>query len=141
MSSARRSNNTRASPNYTGPEGGFRPGQEFGPQAAQALFSQLSRLIDHLPLDQIPAILAALSAMAGAASARILGSEDAGDTPAEAADENLSIEEAARRLGVSKDYLYRHAKKLPFTRRIGRRLLFSARGLERWNRRRAPLDS
>jgi predicted DNA-binding transcriptional regulator AlpA len=52
------------------------------------------------------------------------------------ADENLSAVEAARRLGLSRDYLYRHADKLPFTVRIGRRLLFSARGLETWNTRR-----
>jgi hypothetical protein len=52
----------------------------------------------------------------------------------ETADENLSAEEAARRLGLSTDYLYRN--ELPFKLRIGRRVLFSARGLERWNRTR-----
>jgi len=50
-------------------------------------------------------------------------------------DENLSAAEAARRLGLSKDYLYRHADKMPFTVKIGRRVLFSARGLETWNTR------
>jgi excisionase family DNA binding protein len=47
-------------------------------------------------------------------------------------DELLAIEEAAHRLGLSKDYLYRHGKELPFTRRIGRKLLFSALGIERY---------
>ena len=49
-------------------------------------------------------------------------------------DENLSAEEAARRLGLSVDWIYRNANHLPFTVRIGRRVLFSAHGLERWNR-------
>lgn len=50
--------------------------------------------------------------------------------------ENLSATEAARRLGVSRDWLYRNANRLPFSLRIGRRLLFSASGLERWNQKR-----
>lgn len=54
------------------------------------------------------------------------------------ADKNLSAEEAARWLGVSKDYLYRSAQKKtgPQAVRIGRRVLFPARDLERWNRQR-----
>lgn len=49
-------------------------------------------------------------------------------------DRNISIEEAAERLGVSRRYVYAHAGDLPFSRRVGRRLLFSERGLERWLR-------
>jgi excisionase family DNA binding protein len=49
-------------------------------------------------------------------------------------DRNLSVREAATRLGLSTDYLYRN--KLPFTVRIGTRVLFSERGLERWNAQR-----
>jgi hypothetical protein len=45
-------------------------------------------------------------------------------------DELLDIEEAARRLGTSKDYLYRHSRQFAFTRRMGRKLLFSALGIE-----------
>lgn len=48
------------------------------------------------------------------------------------ADELLSVEEASRRLGVSKDYLYRHGSDFPFTRRIGRKLLFSSLGIEKY---------
>jgi excisionase family DNA binding protein len=47
------------------------------------------------------------------------------------ADQLVSIAEAARRLNVSQDYLYRHWKELPFTRRMGRRLLFSSSGIEK----------
>lgn len=53
--------------------------------------------------------------------------------PTSVADESLTIEEAAKRLGVKVSWLYRHARDLPFTRKIGRRTLrFDARGLERW---------
>ncbi len=113
-------------------------GQTIAHPKATQLLLDLARIIGLMPEETMPAVLAALSAMAGTAAARMLGKETAGGRSAEAVpDENLSIEEAARRLGVSKDYLYRHAKRLPFTRRIGRRVLFSARGLERWNRQRA----
>jgi hypothetical protein len=40
-------------------------------------------------------------------------------------------------LGISKDWLYRHASELPFALRIGRRLVFDSAALERWNRRHA----
>jgi excisionase family DNA binding protein len=45
----------------------------------------------------------------------------------------ITPEEAANLLGVKRRWLYRHASKLPFTRRIGRRnLRFSEPGLHRW---------
>jgi predicted DNA-binding transcriptional regulator AlpA len=47
-------------------------------------------------------------------------------------DELLDVEEAARRLGMSKDYLYRNHAALPFVRRMGKRLLFSSRGIEKY---------
>jgi predicted DNA-binding transcriptional regulator AlpA len=43
-------------------------------------------------------------------------------------DELLDIEAASAKLGMSRDYLYRH--EFPFTRRMGRSLRFSARGIE-----------
>jgi excisionase family DNA binding protein len=47
-------------------------------------------------------------------------------------DQLLDVDEAADRLGTSTDYLYRHSGKLPFTVRIGSRLRFSARGIDRF---------
>jgi hypothetical protein len=44
-------------------------------------------------------------------------------------DQLLDIDETAARMHVSKDYLYRNSKRLAFTRRIGRKLLFSSSGL------------
>lgn len=52
------------------------------------------------------------------------------------ADKLLSIEEAAAKLSTSRDWLYRRAEKLPFTIRLGRRLLFSQTGIEQFIRRR-----
>lgn len=49
-------------------------------------------------------------------------------------DELLDVEEAARRLGTSEDFLYRK-KDLPFRVRVGgRRIRFSAQGIERYIR-------
>jgi excisionase family DNA binding protein len=45
----------------------------------------------------------------------------------------LTAEEAARVLSVSPDWLYRHAKKLPFTRKLGPKMLrFSYQGILKW---------
>ena len=45
----------------------------------------------------------------------------------------LTVDEAAAKLGMTKDGLYRDAKRLPFTVRPSRgRLRFSARGIERY---------
>lgn len=45
-------------------------------------------------------------------------------------DESLDVSEAARRLGVSTSYLYHHSRDFSFARHQGRKLLFSARGIE-----------
>ena len=48
-------------------------------------------------------------------------------------DTLLTAKEAAALMGVSPRWLYRHAAKLPFTRRINRKnLRFSEAGLRRW---------
>ncbi len=45
----------------------------------------------------------------------------------------LTIEEAAQILSVSPDWIYRNAKRLPFTRKLGPKMLrFSHQGLLRW---------
>ncbi|PYJ66216.1 MAG: hypothetical protein DME76_17365 [Verrucomicrobia bacterium] len=48
-------------------------------------------------------------------------------------DTLLTVDEAAALLHVDPRWLYRHAAKLPFTRRISRKnLRFSEAGLRRW---------
>jgi len=52
--------------------------------------------------------------------------------------EALDIEAVMARTGMSKGYLYREARRgrLPFVRRIGRRVIFDSAGLDRWLARR-----
>jgi excisionase family DNA binding protein len=48
-------------------------------------------------------------------------------------DRLLTVDEAAQRLGVTKDWIYHHVKELPFAVKLGRRVLrFSALKLERY---------
>jgi predicted DNA-binding transcriptional regulator AlpA len=51
-------------------------------------------------------------------------------------DRLLKVDEAGARLGVSVDFMYRHAAKLPFAVRQGRSLRFSEQGIERYIRQR-----
>ena len=52
-------------------------------------------------------------------------------------DRLLTAAEAATQLGVAPKWLYRHAARLPFTRRLSPKVLrFSASGLARWLERR-----
>lgn len=48
-------------------------------------------------------------------------------------DRLLDVEAAAQKLGTSPDWLYRHASKLPFVLRIGKKQLrFSDAGIDRY---------
>ena len=58
------------------------------------------------------------------------------DLAVEAEDTLLTVEEAADRLGVSPDWLYRRTSQLPFVVRVGRHVRFSAKGIDRYIRNR-----
>ena len=48
-------------------------------------------------------------------------------------DRLLDAEEACKILSASPDWLYRHANRLPFTRKLGPRMLrFSSEGIQKW---------
>ena len=48
-------------------------------------------------------------------------------------DRLLDAEEACKILSASPDWLYRHANRLPFTRKLGPRMLrFSEQGIQKW---------
>ena len=98
----------------------------------------LAAIVREAPAEALPEIIGALEAAKAVAWARLTMSSTRstgnGNGRSEA-DQNLSIDEAARRIGMSKEWLYRHAAELPFATRVGRRLLFSAHGLEQWNKR------
>ncbi len=51
-----------------------------------------------------------------------------------AGDTLITVNEAARRLGTSRRWVYARANTLPFVRRLGRTVRVSAFDLERWMR-------
>ena len=82
----------------------------------------------NLPAEELPDFLGELESIRAVAWARLT----APTAPAQQNhDELLGVAEAASRLGVSEDYLYRHSQEYPFTRRQGRKLLFSAQGVQK----------
>jgi excisionase family DNA binding protein len=54
------------------------------------------------------------------------------EAPASGPDRLLTVDELARRMNTSKDYVYRHAEEWPFTCRVGRSVRFSEAGYTRW---------
>jgi hypothetical protein len=99
------------------------------------ILDALDQAIAQAAPEERPALVVALAArlaQLGAALAAAHGNESGHEDP----DTNISVEEAARRLGVSASYLYKNAKNLPFMVRIGRRRVCSTSRLERWNRAR-----
>lgn len=98
----------------------------------------LLRIARELPSEQLPRLLGEIEEVRCTALARIAlhNSPPSSDT-----DELLDVEEASRRLSVSKDYLYRHSEEFPFTRRMGRKLLFSRIGIDKHIAQRAPLNT
>ena len=89
-----------------------------------------------LPPEELPKLLGELEEIRCTAMARLSA------VPVAALPEELlDVDEAARRLGMSKDYLYRHHARLPFARRIGRSLRFSARGIEDYIRQQGILTA
>jgi len=78
-----------------------------------------------LPANQLPALIGELAEVNAVALSRLTS-----PTMESRPDELINVNEAAKRLGVSKDYLYRHHSQYKFARREGRKLLFSSAGLD-----------
>jgi excisionase family DNA binding protein len=91
--------------------------------------------VQDLPPQVAVGLLPRVIGLQTALLARALGTP-AGGNGAKAPEESdrlLTVKEAAEKLGLSEDYLYRHAKSLPFTVRVGpRQLRFSVRGIQRF---------
>jgi len=90
-------------------------------------FSDILKAARDLPMEELPGLIGQLETAKATAWARLSSSAQ----PSQEYDELLGIREAARRLGVSQDYLYARHSEYPFTRRQGRKLLFSAHGIDR----------
>lgn len=105
--------------------------------AAQLLDPAIAAAIDASDPATLPAILAALATLQGRAVARLATLAPVSTAPS-APETYLDVRAAAARLGLSADWLYRHAARLPFTRRLGRRTLrFDPVALDRWMASRA----
>jgi hypothetical protein len=79
-----------------------------------------------VPVETVPAFLGKLETIKITALARLL----APATAVRPEDQLIDVDAAAARLSVSPGYLYRHHEEFQFTRRIGKRLLFSSSGIE-----------
>jgi excisionase family DNA binding protein len=87
-------------------------------------------LVDGATNEELPAIAGALAAALASVLAR---SGKPSPAPSKEPVELLTVDEAAERLGVATTWLYRHAGKLPFTRKLSHKALrFDSKGLERW---------
>ena len=76
-----------------------------------------NRLVVHLTADELREIILDVMKSAGAASKE---------------DRLLTVEQVCEILNCPKDWLYHNAKTLPFTRKAGGLLRFSAHGLQRY---------
>ena len=97
------------------------------------LAEMLAEIVGHpekaitLPLDTATCLLALAGAAREVLRARVTAlqtSADLGRGVSDIADLVLDVAEAARRLNVSTDYVYRHKDEWPFTVRNGRNLGF-----------------
>lgn len=87
-------------------------------------------LISALSDTEVSSLLLRFAAFLTAVSTRNAGREPPNDP---AGDMLLDVTAAAERLCVSRDWIYRHGKRLPFAVRVGRKhLRFSAKGIDRW---------
>ena len=83
-----------------------------------------------LPDEKIPAALAQLAAAQATLAGRLM-SAPAPDAPIETTW--LSVEEAASKIGRSPRWFYRNAKRLPFVKRLSRKvLLVGEQGMLAW---------
>ena len=93
-----------------------------------------------VPIERIPALVAelaseqsALSALQGALTTRLLVSQATASTQSDAGDRLLTADEVASTLGVTRRWVQRRARRLPFARRISEHAIrYSESGLRRW---------
>lgn len=106
------------------------------------LIAALEKAIIEASLHEAPRLLGDLERLKASLWARTMSplathNGLSGTTRAADGDQLLTVEEAAEKLSVPKDWIYRRAGKLPFTVRLGpRHLRFSARGIEKFIRQR-----
>ena len=89
---------------------------------------ELAATLASLPVAELPRLLGQLRELEATALARMCaapGTTEASREP----EQLLGVEEAAKRLNVSQDYLYRHWRKLPFAQKYDWGLRFNESAL------------
>ena len=100
---------------------------------------RLSRSEALTRLRQVRAGEARYRALADFLVARLAGaSEELGLAGRNGRDRLLTAQDVSAQTTLSVGWLYRHADALPFTRRVGRKVLFSEAGLDKWLVKRGP---
>ena len=92
--------------------------------------------VSDVPIEAIAKLRGQLSELDTMLLSRLLGAGGNGNVESREGDRLLTVTEAAGKLGKSKDALYRHANKFPFTVRDGRQVRFSEKGIEKYIRQR-----
>ncbi len=84
-------------------------------------------------LDALPAEAAAgwIAAAQTRLAARLLAAASEPRAPVDG-DRLMPIEEAAERTAMSRDWLYRHGRKVGIARKVGGALRFSEQAINRW---------
>jgi len=90
----------------------------------------LAHVIEGATLEQCPHLLGELERLKASLWLKMATGPHKATTPP--ADCLLTAEEVAQRLQVTKEYVYRHASRYPFTVREGRYVRFSQHGLSRY---------
>jgi excisionase family DNA binding protein len=101
----------------------------------------LRALVEAAEPGELPALAGELAHGYAAVLTRIASAAAAAvpNTMTAATTSLLTVEEAADRMATTTAWLYRHAKRLPFSRKLGHRTLrFDAQGLDRWVKSRPP---
>ncbi len=108
------------------------------PLAAIPTLDDLARdpsLADTLPAAAVAALLGRAQITTAALHARLLSiaSESHGPSPRTPADRTIGADEIAAILGVNRRFVFRHAKELPFIRRVSRKALAASEtAVRRW---------
>jgi predicted DNA-binding transcriptional regulator AlpA len=92
---------------------------------------ELANALAAMPASELPRVLGQLRELEATAMARLYSSPRASEMIRQP-EQLLDIAEAAKRLNVSEDYLYRHWKNLPFAHKYDWGLRFSARGIDEY---------
>jgi predicted DNA-binding transcriptional regulator AlpA len=111
-----------------------------------ALVANPDRVVD-VPVNQIAALLASLAseqarlaAVQGVLMTRLFESQSA--VTDESVDQLLTAEEVAKALGVTRRWVQRRARRLPFARRLSEHAVrYSESGLKRWMSNRHMRDA